>query len=184
MDAVKAASQIDHEDSIAHGDPDFELGVEPRTVKAINGVAYLDGVLTEELIEDAELDHWLEDESVKKSINEGLLENFNGGDIGDVTFAELKEFARECEFTEEQVQVILDVQSRCSSVGDITIVEQIQAEYNADHLAEGSKDESVAASPVLVVVAVVAVVAIVAVAALVYVDISYGPPEQTFGIEE
>lgn len=151
MDAVKAAQQIDHSTSAAH-DSKLSIDHPPRDVILTNTAVHMDGVLTPELIDEANLDH-VDDSDIqvlKEEVRNGLLTKENLPYLDESQLAELQETSRQHTLTEKQMKTLLYVDSR---------IRQVQNETNTD-FGDAVNDDYPGPAACTVAAACVAVVAV------------------------
>lgn len=140
MDAVKAHSEIDHTDSIAHNTDDFNVETDPDDIELINALAYLDGAPIEEVFENADIAEYTDEHILaqlemflKESSNDGIGEDVTDLLPDDVSSGEFQAAAEDQHFTEEQLRTIIEVQSRITTFEDVKSQEREMATQILDH---------------------------------------------------
>lgn len=158
MDAVQAAANVDHSQSVAHQTEDYGVDFTPADARVVNGLLHAEGTITPEMMEEVGYDDVLSDyelEALKEEIEEGFIDKLEEYDIGDLDGNDFEELSEECELTEEQLEILLKVQTAYLASGDMESVEDMM-EDEMEHLAVATV--TVVAGAAVAVVAVASVV--------------------------
>ncbi|WP_135828840.1 hypothetical protein [Halorussus halobius] len=109
-DAVQAAARIDHTDSAAYQDSEFNTDLDVETVQTINAQAYLDAEPTEDHLEEIEFDQVVTDEDIESMRSlEFDADDFDVDVLDDTE--ELESAAADCEFTADELQMLTELRS-------------------------------------------------------------------------
>lgn len=158
MNAVTASENVDHSQSVAQQPGDFGVDFSPVDAKVVNGLVHFDGTITPEMIEEAGFDEAMNDyevETFKETVEDGLLESIEEYDIDGVNIEDLQEWSEDCELSDEELETLLEIQSKFYSLDNIQAVEHELGPEAMEHLA--TVGVTVVAGVAVAVVAVVAV---------------------------
>jgi hypothetical protein len=163
MDAVKAVSMIDESESVAQqADDTLEVDFSHPDVQAINMIAHMDGALSEDVVETADIDDESADMYLKMS-KKSLWEDVDF-DSDDISTEELVQAAENKKFDDEETQVILEMEDRMKESMD-------EASFLEAELVKG-RDSQVGTEEDLVTVSVAAAAAAVVVVVVTAIDIT------------
>ena len=158
MDAVTASTNVDYSQSVAYDDDEFGVDFEPIDAHIVNGLLHADGTITPEMVDEVGYDDVLNDyelEALKSEIDGSLLDKLDDIEIEGFNGDDFAELSSECELTEEELEILLKVQTAYLASGDVKEVQKIM-EDELEHLAIAKV--KVVAGAAVAVVAVVSVV--------------------------
>mgnify|MGYP000498306037 CR=1 FL=1 len=118
MDAVKAVSQVDHEQSVAQR-TDLQIGADSRALQESASYAYLKDAFDEDRLDEIELPDDVTDEDIAeiKEAMETLPESLQDSALPDgFTVEDIEEAADACDFTDEQLRTIVELETKIDSI--------------------------------------------------------------------
>jgi len=160
MDAVKAVSEIDGEKSIANqSEPELEVDFDGADVAAINAIAYIEGSLTEEVVEKADVSEETE-EKMREMLDRGSAWEDLDLDSEDIDLDEIMEAAEDMTLSEEEMRTLIEIQDKIGD--DLEKKSHVEGQLIEEEMIEAQpafyKELAVAAYGVAVVVAVLTMV--------------------------
>lgn len=116
MDAVKAAQEVDHTDSVAQNPDEFGVGFTPEEAATLNGAVYTADQITPELLRKTGFDEELTDEEFERleaAVSSGVLEQVDESpvaleDIDGIDEDDIERYAEDCELDPEALELLLE----------------------------------------------------------------------------
>lgn len=118
MDAVQASQEFDYSQSVAYDRETYEVEEHPDEITMANAMVYMDGALSQEVVEQMDFLDLPEDEleRFKRDVQEGFVNAENLEFLSDDRLAELQERADEFTLDEEAVEAMVEVNTKARSL--------------------------------------------------------------------
>lgn len=158
MDAVKAANQVDHTDSVAFENDGLEFNATPGSIPLTKTMVYMDGVLEPGDVDDIDLSGFTDEEvmDLKRDLAGELVTTENLPFLSEEMCEELAERADEHSFEREELEAILELNAKARDL------EGAFTDYEVSDMPELYDVPHYACTPLLAVCAGVAAVHTVA----------------------